>query len=382
MNELKTEKQTKLLVIHTALTPYRVDIFNALSNICELKLVLLNENNANQHFDQCELLARLNIKPDYISRNIRIINRDFPFGIRALIEGGKPDIVVTSEFSIATCIVALYKRLRQKEFCHVIWTDDNKELLKSDSIHRRVARRLFSPLVNGWIFISHETQEHYAKVFLVNKPSAIIPVIHEDEAFRSQLRESEQIFQKMVLDFDLSGKRILLFVGRLVELKGIDLLLRAYANILSRIDNSMLIIVGEGEERQNLELLTSSLGIDSYVKFVGRYEGVELLAWYRVGQVFALASHFEAFGAVVNEALLAGLPVVVSKNAGARSLIDEGINGSIVSPEDTEQFTRELILWLKKAPPLSIEEPIRPNLMKSEFADAINSVSKLFSTIL
>ena len=70
----------------------------------------------------------------------------------------------------------------------------------------------------------------------------------------------------------------------------------------------------------------AELGIDANVRFVGRYEGEELTAWYRVSQVFALASHIERFGAVVNEALISGLPAVVSNNVGARILIDEGIN--------------------------------------------------------
>jgi glycosyltransferase involved in cell wall biosynthesis len=383
LNESNSGNKPRILIIHPALAPYRVDIFNAMSKIGELKLTLLTKNNANQHFDQSELLSRLDMKPDYVSRKIIAFNRDFPLDIGERIDGFGPDIVITTEFSFTTCIVAMCKLIRKKKFFHVIWTDDNQESIKKDSIFRRRARWLLTHVVDGWIFISHESQHHYANEFAVTQLSAIVPIIHDEQSFRSQLKQSGELSKKIVAEYDLLGKRVLLFVGRLVEIKGIDLLLRAYADVVVNVDDTMLIIVGEGKERENLEALVSKLEINAHVMFVGRYEGMDLAAWYRVGQIFALASRFERYGAVVNEALLAGLPAVVSKNVGARSLIDEGVNGSVIFPEDTARFTDELIKWLERVKPLAVEEqPVRPNLMNTKFCDAAKSVSNLISALM
>jgi glycosyltransferase involved in cell wall biosynthesis len=382
MSNLSAKKKPRVLVFHSALAPYRVDIFNALSKLSELELVLLTRNNANQNFNQSELVSRLNIKPAYIDRKISVLNRDFPIGLAKVIDELSPNIVITDEFSVASFMVAVHKFKSKDKFCHIIWTDDNQELVKLDGIPRRVARRLLAPLVEGWLFISTEMQRYYEDVFGITRPSAIVPVTHDEDSFRKQLVKSKPFLKKIVEEYNLEGKRILLFVGRIVALKGIDRLLHAFANVVPQIDNAMLIIVGEGEERASLEVLTSDLGINPHVKFVGRFEGVELLAWYRVGQIFVLASNFEPFGAVVNEALIAGLPSIVSSFAGARSLIDEGVNGSIVHPQNLDQFTQVLITWFERTTPFVLEGTIRPNLMNSKFCDVTISVSNLFNTLL
>lgn len=378
----KAHRKPKLLVIHTSLLPYRIDIFNALAQFCELELALLAENNADQNFDQAKLLSNLDVDPIYVQRKFKLFNRDFPSGINNMIERLDPDIVVTDEFSVTSFIVAFYKKRATCRFKHVIWTDDSLGVIELDKLSRRVARKLLIPFVDGWFFISLELQRYYKKHFDADSPSAIIPVTHDEHSFRRQLINSKPFFEKNIIDFELSGKCILLFVGRLVEVKSIDKLIRAFLNVIPQIENALLVIVGEGEEREYLEALVLDLGIENHVKFMGRYEGLELVAWYRVGQVFALSSRFEPFGAVVNEALIAGMPAVVSSHAGSRSLIEEGVNGSVVLPDDEERFAGELIKWLGKAKPLKIEDDIRANLMNSKFEDVVTSAVNLFNVLM
>lgn len=372
----------KVLVIHPALAPYRLDIFNALSMMSELKLALLKPNCVSQEFDQKELLSKLSVEPVFLSKRLTIIGRDIPSGIGALVKQASPDIVFTSEFSVTTLYIALFNLTRKEKFRHVIWTDDNPESIKRDGVLHRLGRRLLSRQADGWIFVSGEIQSHYENVFGVKKPSAVLPVIHDEEVFRNQLVRSGQFFEKIVADNGLAGKRVLLYVGRLVALKGIDLLLRAYQKVVAQLDNTLLVIVGDGEEKEALALLVTELGIEEHVRFVGRYEGEELAVWYRASQVFALASHFEPFGAVVNEALICGLPAVVSNHAGARTLIDEGVNGSVVDSEDVDQFSGELIKWLAKADPLDIDGAIKSNLMSVKFSEVVTDFAGFISTLM
>jgi glycosyltransferase involved in cell wall biosynthesis len=101
--------------------------------------------------------------------------------------------------------------------------------------------------------------------------------------------------------------------------------------------NVMLILVGEGDQRNELEELAKKLDIEKNVVFAGRYEHVALYAWYPVADYFILPSTFEPFGAVVNESLIAGVPVLCSALAGASSLIN-GKNGRIFNPFDTSEL--------------------------------------------
>ena len=79
----------------------------------------------------------------------------------------------------------------------------------------------------------------------------------------------------------------------------------------------------------NLKNLCKELNINDRVWFKGKLSGDELYAWYNLAQIFVLPSSFEPFGAVVNEALVAGCYSIVSKHVGASCIIEKGINGEI-----------------------------------------------------
>ena len=100
------------------------------------------------------------------------------------------------------------------------------------------------------------------------------------------------------------------------------------------------------------------------------------MRWYRLGSVFALPSSSEPFGAVVNEALLSGIPVVCSDRAGALGLIREGETGAIVDAADSHALVAALRTWIDRARPVdgTQQEILRPSLMATTFADAIDRV--------
>lgn len=100
---------------------------------------------------------------------------------------------------------------------------------------------------------------------------------------------------------------VLLFVGRLVGYKGLDVLLRALPGLRART-----VIVGDGPLRAELEHLSADLGLGDHVQFVGRASEADLLAWYHACDAFVLpsTSRQEAFGMVQLEAMLCGKPVV------------------------------------------------------------------------
>lgn len=125
-----------------------------------------------------------------------------------------------------------------------------------------------------------------------------------------------------------------LAAGRLVEQKGLDTLIRAYAAASGALGGRKLVLAGDGPERGRLESLAGSLGLNGNVVFlgsVGRDRVAELL---RGADVFAFPSRYEAFGVALLEAMAAGVPVVAARAGGIPEFAVDGENALLVPPDD------------------------------------------------
>jgi glycosyltransferase involved in cell wall biosynthesis len=123
--------------------------------------------------------------------------------------------------------------------------------------------------------------------------------------------------------------RVLLAVSRLTRQKGIDVAVRA---VRSLPDDTVLVVLGEGPEREALERLTRELGVEGRVFLLGRVPDVA--AWLRRASVLAHPARWEGFGLGVLEAMLAGLPVVAANVSSLPELVVDGTTGFLVSPDD------------------------------------------------
>lgn len=118
-------------------------------------------------------------------------------------------------------------------------------------------------------------------------------------------------------DLNLERKRDILFVGRLVDEKGCDLLIEAFAGIARDIPQTNLTVVGDGPERENLERLTADLGICDRVSFRGSLDSGQIAREMNGHLIHVVPSVYnEAFGIVALEGLACGCRVVVSDGDG------------------------------------------------------------------
>jgi glycosyltransferase involved in cell wall biosynthesis len=125
---------------------------------------------------------------------------------------------------------------------------------------------------------------------------------------------------------------LVLFVGRLVPYKGLDVLVRAMADVPAR-----LVLVGSGPQRAQLEALARETGVASKVVFAGEVGEEELVAWYHACDIFTLPSvnRAEAFGMVQVEAMACGRPVVSTNlPTGVPWVNRDGETGLVVEPGD------------------------------------------------
>lgn len=121
---------------------------------------------------------------------------------------------------------------------------------------------------------------------------------------------------------------------RLDARKGLPHLLRAMAQIRSDLPEARLLIGGEGEDRSALEREAHSLGLTGRVDFVGTVN--DTAQFYRRLDLFVLPSLDEAFGLVVLEAMAAGLPVVGTRVGGIPEILQDGAQGRLVAPADSQ----------------------------------------------
>lgn len=123
------------------------------------------------------------------------------------------------------------------------------------------------------------------------------------------------------------GHLQILYVGQLIARKRVDLLLRA----LSQLDvpSAHLRIIGQGTEEPALRRLADQLGIADRVSFSPGLPNAETVAAMAAADVLVLPSRFDGWGAVVNEALMVGTPVICSNRCGASDVIENGRNGYV-----------------------------------------------------
>jgi glycosyltransferase involved in cell wall biosynthesis len=139
----------------------------------------------------------------------------------------------------------------------------------------------------------------------------------------------------------------ILSVGRLVDSKGVHILLQA----LARLPRTTAAIAGDGPARRALEQLSTELGLSDRVRFLGWIDPERRAALLRGSRIFVLPSLWdEPFGIAGVEALSAGLPVVATTGGGVPDWLDDGVTGTLVSPGDRDALADALKGLLQNEP--------------------------------
>lgn len=143
----------------------------------------------------------------------------------------------------------------------------------------------------------------------------------------------------------LTGQNIILYVGRIEPLKGLDILIGAVACIEDISDISLVVVGGSpgvDSEMGRLKALSHELGIADRVTFTGAVSHAKLPQYYNAADVFVLPSHHESFGLVALEAMACGTPVVASRVGGLTSFISDGLTGYLIPWRCPEPFARRI----------------------------------------
>jgi glycosyltransferase involved in cell wall biosynthesis len=330
----------KALIFFQYLPPWRIDVFNEMAKYYQLTIVYTNADVDGFKYDRQDLLSRLDkdINNIFLNNGFKIGKRPVRFGILKLIKSINPDIIFSHEYTPTSIMVATYRKFKIANFKYVITTSDNLAIAKQVKGIKATFRQYVLSNADAAVVYSEMVKEFYTENF-INLKVEICPNIQNSATLLKKREHFPSIINNYIDTFNLNESKVLLYTGRLEKVKGLDLLLHAF----SKMDNNnlKLVLVGNGSEKENLNQICQKLNIEDKVIFPGFYSGNALYAWYDLADLYILPSRFEPFGAVVNEALVYGCPVMASKYIGATDFITNQ-NGILFDPLNKNEFISTL----------------------------------------
>lgn len=379
MSNINEIGKKKLLIFHPVLATYRIDQFNILNEIFDLEVVLLFDQMWNFNIDQNKISEQCHFKYSYLLSGPRYKGRLFRFGMYKKIRQVDPDIILGYEYSFTTQYLLLLKKLGLVKQKVGTFVDDSLDIcINIQSKIRKIARDKSLKILDFLVVMSNEVADFHHCNFNLKENSLIIsPILQLPERLRKNSDTIEKIAQNHISKYNLKGKKVLLFVGRFIPEKALDIFLKKVSQFIKDKDDCLFLLIGEGSELEKIKSIVEDEKIDNKVLFPGKYQFDELYAWYASSSGFVLPSLSETFGAVVNEALVFGLSVFCSKYAGASSLIDSN-NGITFNPLDEEDTLKNLELFYNQIEPVNeVNINERPPLISSFRERMISEWGKL-----
>lgn len=168
------------------------------------------------------------------------------------------------------------------------------------------------------------------------------------------------------------------FVGNLIERKGVHTLVRAFALWAAERPAARLVLVGDGPDRDDLVALVAELGLTEQVTFHGRAHPDELPGIFAAADVLVHLSAFETFGLTVVEAAMSGLPVVVTASSGPQETLSDAASAGLVehvatppSPQDTVAAVRRLEEGLASVDAAAVREVLVDRYGSARYAERL-----------
>lgn len=325
-------------------SPYNLDLFEALANDFDLTVVYYSKlENGRQwkidteHPNYCSKVLENN----WIGRFIQKFKSEFHFSsgiLRLAISDDSTFVILGGNyFSPNTYIVLLLSKVKRKK---IFWFGE-KLLPKSSFIKTKIKRLLLLPLFNscyGILCVGQAAIKSYQdfgyKGNCYNIPYSIKSSNFDVKALdKTKLEDIKQALNP-------ENKLVILTSGSLIHRKGIDIAIQSYLNLPSAIKSkTMLWIAGDGPLRAELEVMDDKSGD---IRFLGFLDSKDLPYYFNLSSVFLFCSRYDGWAVVINEALSAQLPVVVSDQVTAAELITDNINGFVCESDNVAAFTQSL----------------------------------------
>jgi glycosyltransferase involved in cell wall biosynthesis len=223
-----------------------------------------------------------------------------------------------------------------------------------------VLMRLFFPFAHKIVCVSKGVEDALSETLKLSKENLQTiynPIISDD------------IFEKARAPIDHpwfhSDQNVVVAVGRLSQEKGFSTLIQAFSKIGGQY-NAKLVILGEGQQRQELELLIQSFGLEDSVQLLGFVDNP--YAYLSKATMFVLSSEWEGLPTVLIEALALGIPVISTDcESGPREILNDGEYGILIPINDPERLAEAMLYYLDSPDQSHLENEGRIETVGSYF---------------
>jgi glycosyltransferase involved in cell wall biosynthesis len=332
----------KLAIITEIIAPYRIPVFNALALRPEIDLhvIFLSENDPNLRQWRVykeEINFRYDVLPSWRQRlgryNLLINGRVF-----SVLNRINPTAVLCGGYSyLASWEAAIWARAHRVPL--LLWSESTALDRRRGYGFVEFMKQRFLRLCQGFVVPGKSSLNYLTKLGIADEtiftaPNAV------DTALFSALAEKTRCSQSEVRARHALPLRYFLYVGRLVEAKGVFELLQAYALLNEDVRCKVgLVFAGDGPDRTKLMDKASRIAPGT-IQFPGFIHREQLPEFYALADALIFPTHSDTWGLVVNEAMACGLPVIVSDVAGcAEDLVQNDWNGFVVPPSETGRLT-------------------------------------------
>ncbi|MBR6123823.1 glycosyltransferase family 4 protein [Candidatus Saccharibacteria bacterium] len=361
----------KLLIFHPYLATYRVDLYNRFTQDYEVRVVLTGHPNeiSSLGFNLEKVNSQAKFDFKYYNNGHFWDRQQITTIYFKAIKDFKPEVVLCHEYGFNTFAAIVLKPVYKYKL--FLTCDDSFQMASNYGKKRSILRDFIVKHVDGFLVVCFKTKTFLEKFYLNTKCKFIyFPIIQNDEYLSLKINSSKLLARKYLAKYNLENTKILLYVGRFDPEKNLSLLINSYSKIKTPDDK--LILVGGGKTGKEISQQIIKSGLENNVIQTGPLYAEDLYAWYYLADVFVLPSKKEPFGAVVNEALVAGCFCVVSDCAGSQTLIQEEKNGFVFKSENEEDLSQKLCYALKKDKK-SVCLSMMPRSFENFYADLISN---------
>lgn len=332
------ETKLKILAFNTVRAPYRVDLYNQLGFYFDLTVFFEQRHDSSRSREWYSNDFR-NFRMKHAKKWEKSL-RWPKLDVISALGTDQYDLVYMSEWSSITSLMLMFACLcrRIPYILSIDGHNNNKQAnFVKDTIKKFFAQRAAAIIGTG------KTTTTYAKSLGVpgEKIYSIgFTTLFEWEILTSPVTDVEKNEIKSNIGLDVESHYVL-YAGRLVELKGVDSLIKAWSQCKVP-DSWRLLIIGDGIEKENLNNLVSKLNLDT-VDFIPNVSKKKLVTYYKTADLFVLNTREDVWGLVVNEAMANGLPVLTTFQCVAgEELIENDINGYLYDCNDVDSCARYL----------------------------------------
>lgn len=259
------------------------------------------------------------------------------------------DLIDVSVFPYFSCftvkLVATVKRIPACYTWHEVWGDYWYDYMGRTGFFGKLVERAVARISVNNIAVSGLTEKRLRHLGVPEKDISVIPNGIDIES----IAETEQNKEQAAFGDRDSKKCDMVFAGRLIREKNVDIIIRATSLLKKDIPGIKCCIIGEGPRREELVSLALELGIGKNVEFADFMDYDRMIEKLRASRVFLLPSSREGFGISVIEAFSCGIPVITVNQEynAAQYLVSDGVDGFVVPLDEKEVAARTGTLLLE-----------------------------------